>query len=229
MNLLPSIKFRRPASWTCFFLELMLWTAAFLFILGHCLSWSPPKLDPINNFISQYAVSSRAAILFQITIILFGAVFAVLAFRLMDPAHSHSKIVRIACLCLAAASLAMILVAMYPTVPLDSELPWWKRIFWRPSADLRTQTIARVHDAMITISGGLFLTAQFLLGLDFWRKPGWRVLSLFSLVGAPTSLGFLVASHVFPYHGLWQRLGFLVIFLWLLFVIRAVRRARCQT
>ena len=42
----------------CYALQGILCVSALLFILGHVLATPPPALNPITNFISQYAVSA---------------------------------------------------------------------------------------------------------------------------------------------------------------------------
>jgi hypothetical protein len=226
-NLLPRIGY--------LFIEVLLALVGIIFILGHVLSVPPPYLNPINNYISQYAASSSARGLFDVTIILCGVVFLFESYALLG-VLPHSRFVRLGCLALTLASIPMIFVAVYPTYPVSGPAPnptLWQRFqhlfHQQPPPDPGIERIAHVHDTMIKVSSTCLLVAIVLLGFRFITISGWRRLGWLSLGASPFILALFVASHATSLHGLWQRIGFGLVFLWLVLVIRGIKKAHLRT
>jgi len=136
---------------------------------------------------------------------------------------------------LTLASIPMIFVAVYPTYPVSGPAPnpsfleKVKHLFHQqPPPDPGIERIAHVHDTMITVSSTCLLVAIVLLGFCFITTSGWRELGWISLGSSPFILALFVASHATSLHGLWQRIGFGLVFLWLVFVIRGIKKAHLR-
>jgi hypothetical membrane protein len=75
-----------------------------------------------------------------------------------------------------------------------------------------------IHNAIAPIAFVCLIAATAVLGLCFRRLPGWRALSLYSLLTGAFALGFLAALagslDTRELTGLWQRLLLAVLFLW---------------
>lgn len=200
-----------------------------IFIYGHFFkaALEGVTLNPVDNYISQYAVSSSKGGHFRVVISSFGVVLFFLAYCLLRRLPM-SLVGRIGPLLLAVSAATMIFVAVYPTRPVkqqEDKLNPWERLisaFSPPkntTAESMNEAIAAVHDTMIEVSSVALLAAiLFIAAAARYASPAgdYRIF-VWGSVGC-AALAFLLSLPLpfFPnwIPGLWQRASFFVLYLW---------------
>ena len=203
-----------------------MWLAvmSLLFVTGH-FHGAERGLNPITNYISQYAVGGAWGGLLQVVMVMFGIMLAALAFFLALRAGG-SRLRVFAALLLAAACVLAVLTAFHSTYPVappaaSETSHWWTRVAaWfrsSPQPDYFTQgqlvAVSRVHFTLIQTAIVLVLLAMTALSAHAWHRHFRRAaVSTFAMVAVAACL--FTASHLHAWHGLWQRLGFFTILGW---------------
>ncbi len=205
-----------------------------LFLLGHILHHPPPNLNPFNNYISQYAVSATSRGYIQWTIISTSAIVFSISFALLRRFQS-SHLVQINCLIMIIAATCLFFVAIYPTKPVAMQVQakpgfhpldkLWELLHPVP-VDKSVEAISSVHDQMISNAMHCLCFSMALLGIYFVKTPEWRKLGWWSLSMMILSTALLLKGvQIMPsLAGLWQRTGFLVVFVWMWLIVARLKR-----
>ena len=155
----------------------------------------------------------------------FALVLFLLAFSFLLQG-GRSLLVIVACLLLAATSMANFFVAYAPVRRVEQPPPtyeWWTPTWWFTSRTSRIPFEHGMADAysdvhyratrLVVVTG---VSAIFLLGVAWWGLPGSRGFSRLTVLAAiAMSILFLMGDNWTVRRGLWQRLGFMVMYAWL--------------
>ena len=138
-----------------------------------------------------------------------------------------SPLTMLGCLLLAAASMGVFFVAYTPMRRVEQPPPspheWWAPRWWFTSQTSRTPYEHGMADAysdvhyratrLVVITG---VTAMFLLAGGVLRLPEDRTFAWFTLTAVVAmAILFMMADHLEALRGLWQRLGFAIMYGWL--------------
>jgi len=220
-------------------IQLILLLILTLFVIGHCFgaALEGVRLGPIQNYISQYAVSSSKPYIFRTVILSFGLVLFFLAYCLLRRLPM-SRSGRIGPLLLAISAATMAFVAVYPTRPVKPSqnnpafLEYVSSFFTfgrDKSADSVAEAIASVHDTMIRVSAAALLSGIFFIAFAARAAspPGrYKHYVLGSALSAGLAL-LLSMPVVFSPNwipGLWQRSSFFVLYLWVFGTVTFFKR-----
>jgi|GEM_PF-5501640 len=195
-------------------------------LIGHLGS---PELSPLVNFVSDYAARATRWRWICATMLCFGLVLLSFAFAFLFLNRGGVRST-LGGMCFTMAGVCMLFVAYYPTARLtDHKVSWeWKdhlkpeqklthaeRIGWdRAYSDSHYNMIQMALGGII---GGILLSHSAMLSCLRWRK-----LSKLSLAAAPLMTLLFWLGHSHNYHGLFQRLGFVVVWTWMLFTAAAL-------
>lgn len=224
------------------------------FLTGHLLSegavWNfngGKTFNPWDNYVSDYAYRSPVWWMFAGCMIAFAVVQAWFAWRIFVSAnHSAKEFVAIACF--AFGALNMIEVAMFPVKPPEISLEElqarmdagaWDRLWASTKGIFRQSTEHSVFEVFAAFSGdkahflaitrsmvALLLGMAASLILDQCRGGrAWIFLLLAIAMGAQV-VAMATGRQWLP--GLWQRVGFLAVFGWMLVMTRLLFSARPQ-
>jgi hypothetical protein len=100
---------------------------------------------------------------------------------------------------------------------------WWTPRWWFTSQTSRTaeehgtaKAYADVHYHAIKLALVNGLLGQIAIALSQWNTPGWRRWSRFTVIAAFAMAALFVAGdRLLHWHGVWQRLGFGLMYVWL--------------
>lgn len=140
---------------------------------------------------------------------------------------SRSSFIVIGCLFLAATSMANFFAAYAPVRRVEQPPPprhqWWTPSWWFTSRTSRTpydhglaDAYSDVHYRATRLVVVAVVTGVLLLGAGHLGQPGGRVFGLWSLAaGLGMSVFFLMGDRLEVRRGLWQRIGFALLYAWL--------------
>jgi hypothetical protein len=224
------------------------------FVAGHFLSagttWNfsdGKTFNPWDNYVSDYAYRSPVWWLFASCMLAFATVQAWFAWRIFGSSTRRSKEF-FAISCFAFGALSMIEVAVFPVKPPEVSLEElqarmdagaWDRLWASMKGIFHQPTDRSAHDVFAALSGDrahfLAITrsmAALLLGmaasllLDQCRRGRVAILSLLVIALAAQMASMATGRQWLP--GLWQRVGFLAVFGWMLVMWRLLFRTRPQ-
>ena len=211
-------------------------------VTGHADS-GPKNLDLFRHYISEYGNASPNWPWIMLATYLFAGLLMLLAAGFLL-ATDGSQVAGLGCLLLSASSMALYFVGYTPVHRVEvapaasAALPWGPETWILQGDDrsLREQGMADAYDnvhihavrlVLLTCLGGFLLVA-----LGALRLPAWRGFSrtTFPAAGLMAALFLLGEDESREWRGLWQRLGFLVMYVWLWFarhaIVSAPRRFR---
>ena len=209
-------------------LELALYATFALFVTGHVVNaFSSKALNPIEDYISQYAACPAGGRLVNLTILLFAVCEFALGFLILNTGL-RNPLSDLGALCFAASATPMRFVTIYQTIDKTKEdyrnifVKMKDAIFGNPDFSV-AQAIDNVHGEMIGTAFILLAIAIFLISLGFLANQSHRKVSWFGFALLPV----IVMLHRWiggPHSGLWQRSTFLVAFFWMVLVARNLRK-----
>jgi|GEM_PF-2159531 len=138
-----------------------------------------------------------------------------------------SSFITVGCLLLTATSMANFFAAFAPVRRVEQPPPlrheWWTPTWWFTSRTSRTpyehglaDAYADVHyraTRLVVVCG---VGAVLALALGFFGQPGGRNFAWLSLAaGLGMAVFFLMGDHLETHRGLWQRLGFAIMYGWM--------------
>lgn len=166
---------------------------------------------------------------FSSAIVLFLLAFAFL----QHP--GRSACLRLGALCLAATSMANFFAAYAPVRRVEQPPPlrhaWWTPSWWftartsvTPYDHGMADAYSDVHYRATRLVVVSVVTGVLFLGAGSLGRPGARSFGLGSLTaGFAMSVFFLMGDRLEFHRGLWQRIGFTLLFLWLWYARHACR------
>lgn len=203
-------------------------------VLGH-RGGALRELSLTESYVSEYLSTAPHWPWIVVAVLSFGVLLLALAFGLLQRAPKVLP-VTLGCLLLAAGSVPVFFVAYAPMrrvqQPPPEHLAWWSPGRWFVSSTAQTPYQQGLADAysdlhyhaikLVLISG---LAGLLLLGAGCIRHEEWRGFGRWTLIGAVIMGVLFVAGDQLPHqHGLWQRLGFGLMYAWL---CTATRRVAC--
>ena len=156
----------------------------------------------------------------------FALLLSLLAFAFLLRA-GKSPLIMLGCLLLAASSMGTFFVAYTPMRRMEQPPPppheWWTPTWWFTSQTSRTpyehgmaDAYSDVHYRATRLVVATEVTAIFLLAVGIFRLPEHRTFAWFTLAaGLAMTILFQMGDHLEARRGLWQRLGFAIMFGWL--------------
>ena len=139
----------------------------------------------------------------------------------------RSSFIILGCLFLAATSMANFFAAYAPVRRVEQPPPvrheWWTPSWWFTSRTSRTpydhglaDAYSDVHYRATRLVVVAVVTGVLLLGAGHLGQPGGRAFGLWSLAaGLAMSVFFLMGDRLEDRRGLWQRIGFALLYAWL--------------
>ena len=182
--------------------------AAVTAVYGHLGS---PHLSITTNFISDYAAAGYHWPWICLTMALFGLIYFLVAFSALH-FSTHCPSSRIAGMAFAAGGLCMFFVAYYPTTRNGKGIAIWDpKDMWRQGWDAAYSNahFDMIRMALFCLFVGISITSSCHL-----RVSGRQRHAMFSLILAAMMACLFVAGHSFPQHGLFQRSGFVLNWIW---------------
>lgn len=206
-------------------LSLLLVATLAALIYGH-IGAAAQGLSLTQSYITEYAFSAPHWPWIVVAIFLFAVILVALAIGFILRME-RTIAGTLGCALLAASSMAMFFVAYAPmrkaAVPEVQTRVWWVPQWWVTSHTSKTEYENGMADAysdvhyratrlvVINVLSGILLLGGGLLALGQWRGFAWFTLGC-SLAMAAL---FLVGDRVDLWHGLWQRTGFAIMYVWL--------------
>jgi ABC-type Fe3+-siderophore transport system permease subunit len=147
-------------------------------------------------------------------------------------------VVLVGSLLLAATAMANFFVAYAPVRRVEQPPPpaheWWTPTWWFTSQTSRTDYehgmadgYSDVHYRAIRLVVSFGIAAMFTISLAGWSVESWRSFSRWSFAAAAMmSALFLMGDHWDFRRGVWQRLGFVLMYAWLWSAWAACRTVR---
>lgn len=203
-------------------------------IYGH-LHARESGLSPIHNYITEYMKMAPhwpwlIVASFAFAVLLFLLAMSFLMFTGIRP------LTVIGALLLSAASMATFYTAYAPMrnveQPLTPTYQWWTPVWWFTSQTARTpyeeglaDAYADVHYRAIRLMTVMSLTGMFLIAAGCFQSLPQRRFAWTTWTAVLTmSVLFLMGDHLTTNRGLWQRLGFAIMFGWFY-----LARAHCRS
>lgn len=211
-------------------LEMLLYVTGGAFLVGHVVNrlTSPKPLNPLWNRISPFAASgyggnyvTAGILMFALCLLLFGAITHALYIRCF--------LARAGIGCMAASSIPMALIGVYPTftpndgskVRRESMLTWLRH---QLTPDLTEKMSDHTHNVSSAIAFTLLFAGILFLSVSFLKNREVRRLGQAGIIILPVMAIFLkMAYNGGFYNGSWQRMAFLLLFLWMLAGTRRLR------
>lgn len=205
--------------------SLLLAMIAMALVYGH-LGGGARGLSLLHSYITEYEASAPHWPWIVVASFFFAALLLLLAFGFLLRIE-RSAPAALGSVLLAAAAMAMFFVSHAPMRAVEQPKPpahrWWTPRWWFTSQTSRTQAehgMARAYAdlhyhaiKLALINGLLGMTA---IALAQWSTPGWRRWARFTMIAAFAMAGLFVAGdRLLHWHGLWQRLGFALMYVWL--------------
>lgn len=190
------------------------------FIYGHLGS---PHLDPLTDYISNYAASASRWPWICAAIISFGLVLFALAYQINRVPTNRA--LAVASICFSVSATSMVFVACYPTARLkdhdidrlssdtrsDLELKESIREAYRKGWD---KAYSDAHFDMISVSTVSLALGMALCGLGLAKNGMWRRGSFLTYLTVLILIVLFATGRISTAHGLFQRLGFLGAWIW---------------
>jgi hypothetical protein len=183
-------------------------------------------LSLTQSYITEYAFSAPHWPWIVVSIFLFAVLLVALAIGFILRMN-RTIMGTLGCALLAASAMAMFFVAYAPmrraSVPEIQTRVWWVPHWWVTSHTSNTDYENGMADAysdvhyratrlvVINVLSGILLLGGSLLALGQWRAFAWFTIAC-SLTMATL---FLVGDRMERWHGLWQRTGFAIMYVWL--------------
>lgn len=193
-------------------------------LYGHS-GCDPEKLDPLRSYISEYGSSSPHWPWILLSVFAFAALLITLAIGFllrMEPSTPAS----IGCMLLAAASMGLYFVAYTPVrrvevPPAGLQAFWTPRWFTpetarSPREDGMADAYSDVHVHAMRLVLVTGLSGMLLIAVGNLHTEKWRTFARVTIV-ASFFMGvlFLMGERLNTWRGLWQRLGFTLMYAWL--------------
>lgn len=205
------------------FLLLLVLMAALIY--GH-MGGSAKGLSLAGSYVSEYEARAPHWPWIIVAIFVFAVVLMLLAcaFLLWLP---RTVLITLGCALFAASSLGLFFVAYAPMrrveQPPVSAQRWWTPRWWFTSQTSRNayehgmaDAYADVHYHAIKLVLVTGLTGMVLLGSGLLVRGVWQGYARFTIAAAVIMAAmFWMGDNVSFQHGLWQRLGFGLMYLWL--------------
>lgn len=184
------------------------------------------RLSLISSYISEYESFAPHWPWIIVSIFVFAVLLVLLAAGFLLRMEK-SFLVSLACMLMAGAAMGLFFVAYTPVrrveVPPAEPHAFWTPRWWFTSQTARTPHEEGMADAysdvhyhairLVLITG---LSGMLLLALDQLRRPGWKRFGWCTIVSClMMATLFLMGEHLKGWHGLWQRLGFALMYAWL--------------
>jgi hypothetical protein len=194
-------------------------------VYGH-MDGAEQGLTLSRNYISEYEARAPHWPWIIVSIFAFAVMLILLAFGFFLRLE-RTVPGALGCALLAAASTGMFFVAYAPMrrveQPPGAAYAWWTPHWWFTSQTSRTPYEHGMADAysdvhyhaikLVLVNG---LTGMALLGTGLLTSSTWKGFA-WSTIGAAVAMSvlFLMGELIEDRHGLWQRLGFAVMYFWL--------------
>jgi hypothetical protein len=194
-------------------------------VYGH---WGGPSvgLSLTDSYVTEYIKRAPHWPWLVVAAFSLAVVHFLLAFAFLHHA-GRSSCLRLGCLFLAATSMAQFFAAYAPVRRVEQPPPprhaWWTPSWWFTARTSLTPYDHGLADAysdvhyratrLVVVSA---VTGVLLLGVGHLGHPGGRAFGLGSIAaGLAMSLFFFMGDRLTLHRGLWQRIGFGLLFLWL--------------
>jgi hypothetical protein len=211
--------------WVGWAVTAMLVTVMVALVIGH-RAGAAAGLDLTHSYVSEYEAQGPHWPWIVLASLIFGALLVLLAFGFLMRVD-RSAGATIGCLMLAAASMAMFFVSYAPVRRLQEARNevhgWWSPRAWMETEAAHSSEMDAAADAfsglhyrateLALVNGlvGIFVLAAGLLWRDQWRR-----FAMFTLAAAVLmAVLFIAGDHGGEWRGLWQRLGFALMYVWL--------------
>lgn len=193
-------------------------------LYGHS-GTDPEKLDVLSSYISEYGSSAPHWPWILLAIFAFAALFMLLAIGFLVRMEKSSA-VSIGCMCMAAASMGLYFVAYTPVrrveVPPASSYAFWTPRWFTPQTarsaydDGMADAYADIHVHAMRLVLAAGLSGIVLVAAGGLHSGAWRSFAWFT-IGSTLVMAvlFLMGEWLHGWHGLWQRLGFGLMYAWL--------------
>lgn len=194
-------------------------------IYGHAGGGSQ-GLSLTGSYISEYETHAPHWPWIVVSIFAFAVILFLLAFG-FSMRIDRTSFGLLGCILLGAAALGMFFVAYAPMRRMEQPVAltrdWLTPQWWFTSQTSRTPYEHGMADAysdvhyhaikLVLVNG---LTGMVLLGVGLLIATMWRGFAWVTIASALVmALLFLMGEHIEFQHGLWQRLGFAVMYFWL--------------
>ncbi len=206
-------------------LTLLLLATLGALIYGHA-GGAAHGLSLTESYITEYAFQAPHWPWVIVSIFLFAVLLVALAVGFILRME-HNLAGTLGCALLAASSMAMFFVAYTPMRRAASHTVemkvWWVPQWWVTSQTARTPYDDGKADAysdvhyrairLVTING---LSGILLLGIGLLARGRWRGFAWFTIASSFAMAAlFVLGDQMAHQHGLWQRLGFTLMYAWL--------------
>ncbi|WP_395718018.1 hypothetical protein [Prosthecobacter sp.] len=208
-------------------------------IYGHCDAGGS-GLSLTDSYITEYMKKAPHWPWLIVSSFAFALLLFLLAVKIMGAFGARLPVV-VGCLLLAATAMGNFFVAYAPMRRVEQPPPpaheWWTPTWWFTSQTSHTpyengmaDAYSDVHYRAIRLVVGFGIAAMCALAagcvLDASRRAlGWWTLGAAALM----SCLFLMGDHWDLHRGLWQRLGFAVMYVWLWSAWAACRGRKSST
>lgn len=194
-------------------------------IYGHS-GTGTQELSLVSSYISEYESSAPHWPWIIVAIFTFAVLLMLLAIGFLLRMEK-SAVISLGCMLMASAAAGMFFVAYTPVrrveVPPAEPYAFWAPRWWFTSQTARTPYEDGMADAysdvhyhairLVLITG---LVGLVLVAADGLRRPEWKRFAGITIVSSLVMAAlFLMGEHLHGWHGLWQRLGFTVMYAWL--------------
>jgi hypothetical protein len=205
--------------------SLLLAAIAFGLVYGH-LGGGAQGLSLVRSYITEYQISAPHWPWIVLASFCFAVLLMLLAIGFLVKLE-RSPLVALGSVMLAAAAMAMFFVSYAPVRLVEQPKPpahrWWTPRWWITSQTARTpeergmaRAYSDVHYHAIKLALVNGLLGMIALALSQRRITAWRKWSRFTIISAFAMAGLFVAGdRLLHWHGLWQRMGFALMYLWL--------------
>ena len=231
MNSIPAVPstqdtHSRLLRWTARLAALLLVITLGSVCYGH-MGGSEQGLSLTGSYVTEYVKSAPHWPWLVVSCFSFAVLLSLLAFGFLLRQQPPAPLTTLGCMLISAASMGVFFVAYAPVrrveQPPPEPLSWWTPQWWFTSHTARSpyengmaDAYSDVHYHAITLVLTTGLTGMLLLGAGHRFIPGKRRFARFTMAASVLmAVLFLLGDHLASNHGLWQRLGFAVMYLWL--------------
>lgn len=204
---------------------LVLVVVGFALVYGH-LGGAARDLSLLHSYITEYQNAAPHWPWMVLASFLFAALLMLLALGFLLRLE-RSPLAALGCVLLAAAAMAMFFVSYSPMRIVEQPKPaahrWWTPRWWFSSQTARTpeekgmaQAYSDVHYHAITLALTNGCLGMIAVALSQWKNSAWRRFTRFTVIASFAMAGlFIAGDRLAHWHGLWQRLGFALMYAWL--------------
>lgn len=206
-------------------LSALLVVLLFALVRGHSGSGAQ-ELSLLHSYITEYQNSAPHWPWIVVASFLFAVILMLLAFGFLL-GEDRSALAVLGCVMIGAAAMAMFFVSYAPMrrveQPQVAGPAWWTPRWWFTSKTAQTaeergmaEAYSDVHYHAVRLALVNGLAGITLLALGRMSRPGWRGFAWFTVLAAVVmAVLFLLGDQMARWHGLWQRLGFALMYGWL--------------